>query len=118
LAIRAFGIQSGWRDAYERHREYTRKYIFMGKLNPEKFSQRLQDLNKYLDYIPIERTTMSDKTKKVYGNSLQDDESRSIMGCAIPPEWTVNLLALDKQPWKFKDLDNQLNMYRQQWQAD
>jgi hypothetical protein len=42
LAIRAFDIQSGWRDAYERQREYMRRDLFMGKLNPEKFSQRLQ----------------------------------------------------------------------------
>jgi hypothetical protein len=63
LAIRAFEIQSGSRDAYERHREYRRRVLFMGKLNPEKFSQRLQDLNKYLDYIRIER----------YGKSLPED---------------------------------------------
>jgi hypothetical protein len=98
--------------------ENTRTDLFMGKLNPEKFSQRLQDLNKYLDYITIERTKMADKTQKEYGKSLQDDEIRSIMGQAIPPEWTVNLLALGKEPWQFKDLDGQLNMYRQQWQAD
>jgi hypothetical protein len=54
--------------------------IFMGKLNAEKFSQRLQDLNKYLDYIPIEGTTLTDKTKKAYGKSLPEDEIRSIMG--------------------------------------
>jgi hypothetical protein len=53
LSIRAFDIQSGWRDAYERQREYMRRELFMGRLNPEKFSQRLQDLNRYLDYIPI-----------------------------------------------------------------
>jgi hypothetical protein len=46
LSIQAFDIQSGWRDAYERQREYTRRDLFMGKLNPEKFSQRLQDLNR------------------------------------------------------------------------
>jgi hypothetical protein len=40
------------------------------------------------------------------------------MGRAIPPEWTVNLLALGKEPWRFNDLEDQLNMYRQQWQAD
>jgi hypothetical protein len=51
FAIRAFDIQSGWRDAFERQREYTRRDLFMGKLNPEKFSQRLQYLNKYLYYI-------------------------------------------------------------------
>jgi hypothetical protein len=33
-------------------------------------------------------------------------------------QWTVNLLALGKEPWRFKDLEDQLNMYRQQWQAD
>jgi hypothetical protein len=36
LSIRAFDIQSGWRDAYERQREYTRRNLFMGRLNPEK----------------------------------------------------------------------------------
>jgi hypothetical protein len=40
------------------------------------------------------------------------------MGRAIPPEWTVNLLALVKEPWRSKDLEDQLNVYCQQWQAD
>jgi hypothetical protein len=61
LAIRAFDIQSGWRDAYEGQREYMRRDLFMGKLNPEKFSQRLQDLNRYLDYIPIEEQVTKTK---------------------------------------------------------
>jgi hypothetical protein len=73
-----------------------RRDHFMGKLNPEKFSQRLQDLNMYLDYIPIEKTSEKDKIIKAYGMSLPDDEIRSIMGRAIPPEWTVNFLALGK----------------------
>jgi hypothetical protein len=64
LTFRAFDIQRGWRDAYERQRGYMRRDLFMWKLNPEKFSQRLQDLNKYLDYIPIERTALSDKKKR------------------------------------------------------
>jgi hypothetical protein len=95
-----------------------RRDIFMGKINPEKFSQRLQDLNRYLDFIPIEKTSDNLKIIKAYGKSLPEDEIRSIMGRAIPPEWTVNLLALGKEPWRFKDLEDQLNMYRQQWQAD
>jgi hypothetical protein len=118
LAIRAFDIQSGWRDAYERHREYMRRYLFMGKLNPEKFSQRLQDLNRYLDIIHIEKTSDNHKITKAYRRSLPEDEIRSIMGHAIPPEWTVNLLALGKEPWRLKDLEDQLNICRQQWQAD
>jgi hypothetical protein len=118
LTIRAVDIQSGWRDSYERQRQYTRRDMFMGKLNPEKFSQRLQDLNRYLDFIPIEKTSGSNKVTKAYGKSLPEDEIRSIMGRAIPPEWTVNLLVLGKEPWRFKDLEDKLNMYRQQWQAD
>jgi hypothetical protein len=58
------------------------------------------------------------KVTKAYGKSLPEDELRSIIGRAIPPEWTVNLLSLEKEPWKFRDLDDQLNVYRQQWQAD
>jgi hypothetical protein len=118
LAIRAFDIQSGWRDAYERQREYMRRDLFMGKLNPETFSQILQDLNRYLDFIPIEKTSDNNKITKAYGKSLPEDEIRSIMGRAIPPEWTVNLVALGKEPWRFKDLEDQMNMYHQQWQAD
>jgi hypothetical protein len=49
---------------------------------------------------------------------LPEDEIRSIMGRAIPPEWTVNLLALGKEPWRFNDLEDQLKKYRQKWQAD
>jgi hypothetical protein len=41
---------------------------------------------------------------------LPEEEIRSIMGRAIPPEWTVNLLALGKEPWRFKDLEDQLNV--------
>jgi hypothetical protein len=40
------------------------------------------------------------------------------MGRAISPEWTVNLFALGKEPWRFKYLEYQPNMYRHQWQAD
>jgi hypothetical protein len=39
------------------------------------------------------------------------------MGQAIPSEWTVNMLALGKEPWRFKDLDDQLNIYHQQSQS-
>jgi hypothetical protein len=52
-----------------------------------------------------------------YGQSLQNDEIRSIMGRAIPLEWTVNLLYMGKEPWKFKDVDDQLITHRQQWQS-
>jgi hypothetical protein len=68
-----------------------------------------------LDYIPIEK---SNPKIMAYGKSFPDDEIRSIMGRAIPPEWTINMLSMGKEPWKFKDLDEQLNTYRQQWQDD
>jgi hypothetical protein len=76
LLTRAFDIQSGWRDAYERQRKYMRRDLFMGRLNPEKFSQRQQDLHRYLDYIPIEKTSDSNKVTKAYGKSLPEDELR------------------------------------------
>jgi hypothetical protein len=108
LSIRDFDTQSGWRDIFERQREYMRRDLFMGKLNPEKFSQMLQEMNRYLDFIPMGKSTGKEKIPivKAYGKSLPDDEIRSIMGRAIPPEWTVNLLALGKEPWKFKYLND------------
>jgi hypothetical protein len=83
-----------------------RRCVFMGKLNPEKFSQRLQDLNKYLDLIPIERTRMAYKTQKADGKSLPDDEIRSNMGqaCVIPQvrpahKYPIPPLGDDSYPW-------------------
>jgi hypothetical protein len=83
LAICAFDIQSGWRDAYERQREYMRRDIFLGKLNPEKFSQRLQDLNRHLDLIPIEKISdnqkiprhMESQCQKMKSGPLWDEQS-------------------------------------------
>jgi hypothetical protein len=57
LVIHAFDTRIGRRDAFERQREYTRRYLFMGKFNPEKCSQRLQEMNRYLDFIPMENNT-------------------------------------------------------------
>jgi hypothetical protein len=110
LTIRAFDIQSGWRHAYERQRKHSRRNLL--------WVNSTQNINKYLDDIPIDQTTLIDKTKKARGKSLPDDEIRSISGRIIPPEWTVNLLALGKEPWRFKDLEDRLNMFPQQWQAD
>jgi hypothetical protein len=56
-----------------------RRDLFMGILNPERFSQRLQDLNRYLDFIPIEKTSDSLNMTKAYGESLPEDEIISIM---------------------------------------
>jgi hypothetical protein len=67
----------------------------MGKINPEKCSQRLEEMNKYLDYIPIEKFNPK---IMAYGESLSDDEIIYMVGRAIPPEWTVNLLSMGKEP--------------------
>jgi hypothetical protein len=37
---------------------------------------------------------------------------------AIPPERTVNLLPIGKEPWKIKVVNDQLATYRLQWQSD
>jgi hypothetical protein len=50
-----------------------RRGIFMVKLNPKKSSQRLKDLNRYVDLIPIEKTSYSNKITKAYGKSLPED---------------------------------------------
>jgi hypothetical protein len=39
-------------------------------------------------------------------------------GKNVPKNYKKDLLSLGKEPLKFRDLDDQLNVYRQQWQAD
>jgi hypothetical protein len=38
-----------------------RRDLFMEKLNPEKFSQELQEMNRYLDFIPMKKSTVKEK---------------------------------------------------------
>jgi hypothetical protein len=64
-----------------------------------------------LDYIPTENINPK---RMAYGQSFPDDEIISIKGRAIPPEWTVHLLSMGKEPWRFKDLDDQLNTDKKQ----
>jgi hypothetical protein len=52
-------------------------------------------MNKYLDYIPVEK---SNPNRMACGQAFPNDEIRSIVGRAIPPEWTVNLSAMGKEP--------------------
>jgi hypothetical protein len=55
---------------------------------------------------------------KANGKALPDDEIRYIMRRAIPLEWTVNLLALGKEPWKFRYVNDQYATYHQKWQPN
>jgi hypothetical protein len=57
LAIRAFDIQSGWRDDFERQRESMIRDLSMVKLNPEQFSQRQS------------KTGRTEKVCQLYSNS-------------------------------------------------
>jgi hypothetical protein len=67
LAILAFDIQSGWRDTFEHQRECMSRDICMGKLNPDKFSQRLHEMNRYLGFIPMEKNTGIEKSPNYEG---------------------------------------------------
>jgi hypothetical protein len=77
LGVRAFEIQSGWCDASENKYEYTIRDLFIGKFNSDKFSQRLEEMNKYLDYIPLLK---SNPKRMAYGQALPDDEIKSSSG--------------------------------------
>jgi hypothetical protein len=46
----------------------------MGKINPEKSSHGLQDMNTHLDLIPAEKITGIENNQKAYGSSLLDDD--------------------------------------------
>jgi hypothetical protein len=73
LAVHPFDSQSGRRDAFENQREYMRRDPFMGKLNPEKFSRRLHEINKYVDVIPMGKIQ---KMKKTYCEGIWQSLSR------------------------------------------
>jgi hypothetical protein len=45
-----------------------------------------------------------------YRQSLPDDEIRSIMGRAIPLEWTVNLFSMGKEWQAYQQQQNMLKM--------
>jgi hypothetical protein len=64
MIAQAFDIQSGRRETFERQREFTRKDDLIGELNSEKFGKNLQNMNKCLDSISIEKSTGKQKNPK------------------------------------------------------
>jgi hypothetical protein len=96
----------------------TREDIFSWENSILKIQSKTAGNEEVLGFYSNEKSTGKEQNPlvKAYGKSLPDDDIRSIMGRAIPPEWTVNLLALVKEPWKFKYVDDQFATYRQQCQ--
>ena len=113
ITIQVFETKSGWRSAWDRQQNYMRHDLFMGKLSPDDFSRRLSKMNSYLKMFPVEEAG-----KKGYGTILSDRDLMSIMDRAKPTEWHFTMLAQGKEPRAFNSMEEQLNTYRQLYQAD
>jgi hypothetical protein len=74
-----------------------RRDLFMGKLTQKSSFKDCKTSTSIWITSQLKKTTWSDKTIKAYGKSLPEDEIRSIMGRAIPPEWTVNFVGTWKR---------------------
>jgi hypothetical protein len=81
LTICAFDTHSGWRDAFERKREYTRRYIFMENLILKTHSKTAGN-EQVLIFYPNGKSTGKEKNPNMnaYGKTLPDKEIRSFMG--------------------------------------
>ena len=101
-----------WKSAARKQKAYMRKSLFMGSMDPEDFLERLNELNEYLGYFPVE----GNRTK--YAKPLKMDEILDILDGAKRFDWHLTLLAQGRDPESFDTVEDAMQCYRQLYQAD
>ena len=103
-----------WRSAARKQKSYMRNSIYMGDMDPEDFLERLEELNKFLCYFPVDK---GDGRQK-YAKPFKQDELLEILDHAKKFEWHLTMLAQGKDPESFETVEEAMQYYRQLHQAD
>ena len=103
-----------WRSAARKQKSYMRNSIYMGDMDPEDFLERLEEMNKFLCYFPVDKG--NDRHK--YAKPFKEEELLEIRNHAKKFEWHLTMLAQGKDPESFETVEEAMQYYRQLHQAD
>ena len=112
VALELFPDGAGSARAQKR---YLRNNLFMGKMDPEKFAHRLEKINTFLPYFPVEDATAAAPANT--NTVLPQDELVDIMDYAKSIEWHITMLSQGKKPHTFADLREATVYYKQLYDA-
>ena len=90
-------------------RRYMGNYLAIGDGDPEKFADRLEEMNNYFIYFPV-RDIMMTKPPNV---PLPWDELVDIIDCAKPLDWHVIMLSQGKKNHDFASFEDAVSYYKQ-----
>jgi hypothetical protein len=111
-AKKYFSIECDWSNAYRYQKAYLRKNLFMGDMNPDKFCDRLEKMNRMLPYFPLAHDDANDPEE------LDDDELCDILDSAKKPEWHVTMMSQGMRPHSFESFEQAKTYYKQLWNAE
>ncbi|CAB9499949.1 unknown protein [Seminavis robusta] len=111
MALKIFA-DGAW--AARSQKRYMRNNLFMGNMDPEKFADRLEKLNDYLKYFPIDKVEMEHPPNK----KLDWDELVDIMDYSTPRRWHPLMPSQGKQPHLFKSFNEAVTYYQRLYKAD
>ncbi|CAB9515692.1 hypothetical protein SEMRO_732_G194380.1 [Seminavis robusta] len=111
MALKIFA-DGAW--AARSQKRYMRNNLFMGNMDPEKFADRLEKLNDYLKYFPIDKVEMEHPPNK----KLDWDELVDIMDYSTPRRWHPLMLSQGKQPHLFRSFSEAVTYYQRLYKSN
>ena len=113
VAKAPFGREGDWQYAYRYQQSYLRKNLFMGDMDPDKFSDRLIKLNRMLAFFPF-----MDDDLPIEREPLDDDELIDIFDSSKKIEWHVTMMSQGKRPHTFLTMKDARAYFKQLYNAD
>ena len=101
-------------DSIRAQKRYLRNNLSIGNMDPEMWAQRLEKINRYLQYFPVETVTADNPRNK----PLAEDELVDIMDNAKKVEWHAIMLQQGRKPHSFRTLNEAVAYYKRLYEAD
>ena len=104
-------------------KRYLRNNLYMGDMDPDKFAARLEKINSYLPFFPVEEPEYDEENggeqKEPLGSNhpLPWDELVDIMDYAKSIEWHILMLSQGKKPHTFSSLKEATTYYKQLYES-
>ena len=101
-------------------RRYMRNNLYMGSMDPEKWTERLEVMNGYFPYFPQERVTARNNAAGAQMRTpppLPWDELIDIQDYAKPIDFHIAMMAQGKKPHTFDSVEESTQFLKQLYDA-
>lgn len=100
-----------WQKALRNQKQYMQHALSMGSMEPGKFCERLQKVNRYLAYFPSANPLAAP-------SPFEEEELLNIVGLSVPAEWSITMLTTNQGIETFETMEEVVVYFKQLHQAD